>query len=260
MIPEAVARQAVHPFRELYVPPDIKLIEGPGFRIGISPWPMAQIAEPEGDGPEDVAAAVEAAREIARAHDRTIVGWWIAPEHYHLAGAFEQLGISNEDTPGFEAIENGMALVQPPAGEPVVDVEVRLVETWEDYCAAGDVGRACFGTPEIPEEERRRQFETHRSPENPGRLFCAAIDGRVVGGAYAALGDAGVNLFGGSVLPEARGRGVYRALTQARWDYAVERGTPALTVQAGRMSKPICERLGFELVGKARVFVDKLSS
>ncbi|HZP71985.1 MAG TPA: GNAT family N-acetyltransferase [Gaiellaceae bacterium] len=260
MIPEAVARQAMHPFRELYVPPDIKLVDGQGFRIGISPWPMAQIAEPVGDGPEDVAAAVEEARKIVRAHDRTIVGWWIAPEHDHLASALAELGVVNEQTPGFEAVENGMALVQPPAGKPVAGVEVRLVETWEDYCAAGDVGRACFGTPELPEHERREQFARYRSPGNPGRSFCAEIDGRVVGGAYAALGDAGVNLFGGAVLPEARGRGVYRALTQARWDFAVERGTPALTVQAGKMSKPICEGLGFEFVGAARVFVDQLSS
>ena len=258
MIPEAVARQAMHPFRELYVPPDIKVVEGAGFRLGISPWPMAQIAEPLGDGPEDVRAAVEEAREIARAHDRAIIGWWIAPEHDHLVGGLEELGVVNEDTPGFEATENAMALVSPPAGARPDGIETRLVETWEDYCGAHDVGRAAFGMPEIPEEERRRQFDRMLSPESTGRLFVALIDGRVVGGGYAALGDAGVNLFGGSVLPEARGRGVYRALTERRWDFAVERGTPALTVQAGRMSKPICEGVGFELVGAARVFVDNL--
>ncbi len=258
MIAEPVARQAMHPFRELHRPPEIKVCDGPGFKIGISPWPMAQIVEPVANGPDDVAAAVEAAREIARAHDRAILGWWIAPEHDHLAGALEELGVVNEDTPGFEAVENGMALVVPPAGSPPEGIETRLVETWEDYCAAHDVGHAAFGTPEVSEAERREQFGRLGSPENPGRLFCAAIDGKVVGSAYAALGDAGVNLFGGSVLPEARGRGVYRALIRERWDFAVERGTPALTVQAGRMSKPILVGLGFELVGAARVFVDKL--
>jgi GNAT superfamily N-acetyltransferase len=80
----------------------------------------------------------------------------------------------------------------------------------------------------------------------------------VIATSYAAFGDAGVNLFGGSVLPEARGRGVYRALVQARWEAAVARGTPALTVQASRMSRPICERLGFVFVAPVRVFVDQL--
>jgi GNAT superfamily N-acetyltransferase len=61
------------------------------------------------------------------------------------------------------------------------------------------------------------------------------------------------------VLPKARGRGVYRALLFARWDFAVDRGTPALTVQAGRMSRPICERLGFQFVDASRVYVDTVS-
>jgi len=72
------------------------------------------------------------------------------------------------------------------------------------------------------------------------------------------VGDAGLNLFGGSVLPEARGRGVYRALIQARWDLAVANGTSCLTVQAGRMSRPIVERAGFEFLAPVRVYVDDL--
>jgi GNAT superfamily N-acetyltransferase len=60
------------------------------------------------------------------------------------------------------------------------------------------------------------------------------------------------------VLESARGRGVYRSLVRARWDHAVERGTPALTVQAGRMSRPILERLGFQFITPVRVFVDDL--
>ena len=91
-------------------------------------------------------------------------------------------------------------------------------------------------------------------------LVVAEIDGKIVGSAFGAFGGAGINLFGGSVLEEARGRGIYRAMTFARWDMAVERGTPALTVQAGKMSMPICEHLGFELVDRARIFVDELAS
>ena len=43
-------------------------------------------------------------------------------------------------------------------------------------------------------------------------------------------------------------RGAYRAVVRARWDEAVRRGTPALAVGAGQMSRPILERLGFEQV------------
>lgn len=60
----------------------------------------------------------------------------------------------------------------------------------------------------------------------------------------------GIDLSGAAVLPTARGRGVYRALIVHRWRDAVERGTPALTVQAGAMSTPILEQLGFVTVAR----------
>ena len=47
-------------------------------------------------------------------------------------------------------------------------------------------------------------------------------------------------------LPATRGRGCYRALVRARWDAAVELGTPGLAVQAQYgTSFPILRRLGF---------------
>ena len=53
--------------------------------------------------------------------------------------------------------------------------------------------------------------------------------------------------FAGATAPWARGHGLYRALVRARWDYAVERGTPVLVTQANpATSYPILKRLGFE--------------
>jgi len=63
---------------------------------------------------------------------------------------------------------------------------------------------------------------------------------------------------GGGTRPEHRGRGAYRALVRARWDAAVERGTPILTVGAGAMSRPILERLGFTIVGWEDCLLDPL--
>jgi GNAT superfamily N-acetyltransferase len=89
-----------------------------------------------------------------------------------------------------------------------------------------------------------------------GDAFVALVDGRVVGSAGASYTDAGLYLGGGNVAKAARGRGVYRALVRARWDVAVARGTPALVVQAGQMSRPILERLGFRTVCTIRLFGD----
>ena len=76
--------------------------------------------------------------------------------------------------------------------------------------------------------------------------------------AVKVRGGTTVYLAGGATLPDYRGRGAYRALVRARWDAAVERGTPVLTVGAGEMSRPILERLGFSIVGWEDCLLDPL--
>ena len=256
--PEEVRRLALDPFGELPTPREVELVELDGAVVSINPWPTAQIVRPVGSGPTDVAATVEAARAAARERGKQTLAWWVTSEYDGLAPALEEAGLVNTDTPGFEAVENGLALTSPPARRPADDVQVEVVDTWEDFAAVADVGRRVFEMPEIPEEELRQRYDDYMAARDLGVTFSAAIDGRIVGGAYSAFGTAGVNLFGASVAPEARGRGVYGSLVLARWDLAVERGTPALTVQAGRMSRPLCERMGFAFVGAVRLFVDEL--
>jgi GNAT superfamily N-acetyltransferase len=254
-----VRRLAVDPFGELPTPRENELVELDGAIVTINPWPTAQIVRPVGAGPADVAATVEAARDAARERGKPTLAWWITSEHAGLSSVLEEAGLANTDTPGFEAVENGMALLSPPTRAPSEDVHVAVVDTWEDFAAVGEVGRRVFELPEMPEEELRRRYDDYLAARDLGVTLSAAIDGRIVGGAYSAFGKAGVNLFGASVAPEARGRGVYGSLVLARWDLAVERGTPALTVQAGRMSRPLCERMGFTLVEPVHLFVDEIS-
>jgi GNAT superfamily N-acetyltransferase len=261
-IPEAIRRLAEHPVVELPVPPTWERIEQDGVVMVVTPFPIAQVIEPVALAVEDIETAVEAMRAIGRERGKTVLGWWITPEHDVYAPYLEALGLVNEDTAGFEAIENAMALVTPPPVSTGQVVEVRQVESLDDFAGAARVRMEAFQMPAHMREEMEAgladRFEEYQDPRNPGRSFIALVDGRIVGASTAVAADAGVNLFGGSVLQEARGRGVYQALLRARWDFAVERGTPALTVQAGRMSKPIVERLGFVPLAAVRVFIDKL--
>ncbi len=169
----------------------------------------------------------------------------------------------HEDTPGLEAVENAMVILEPPQARAGEGVDVKQTDTYEEFVAATQVTMEAFDLPEAMRAETiaelPKRWEEYRTPSNPGRQFIASIDGRVVGTAFAALGAAGVNLFGGSVLEGARGLGVYQALITVRWEAAVARGTPALTVQAGRMSKPIVEKLGFVEVGQAHIYVDTIA-
>ena len=253
-------RLALNPFGELPTPREVQRVDLDGAILSINPWPGAQIVRPVGVTPTGVAGTVEAARAVARERGKNVLAWWVTSEHDDLAAPLEAAGLVNADTPGFEAIENGMALVSPPVGQPADHVQIGEVREWPEYAAVSVVTRTVFGFPEVPEEELRQRHADYLAALDLGTTFFAAIDDRIVAGAYAAFGTAGINLFGASVLPEARGQGVYRSLVLARWDLAVGRGTPALTVQAGRMSRPIVERMGFVFVEAVRVFVDDLAA
>lgn len=262
-VPKAVLELALHPFRELPPAPSSERIERDGYLLLLNPYPSAQVVEPIDVSPEDVEAAVASAREIAGERGKSLLAWWLAPDRHHLEKRFEAAGLVHEDTPGFEAVENAMVLLEPPRVRAGGSVEVKQTEFYEEFVAASQVAMEAFDYPEAMRADAVAQLPTRweelSTPSNPGRQFIALIDGRVVGTAFAALGAAGVNLFGGAVLEEARGHGVYQALIAARWEAAVARGTPALTVQAGRMSTPIIERLGFVAVGEAHLYVDAIA-
>jgi hypothetical protein len=149
------------------------------------------------------------------------------------------------------ALAVGMVLSEPPAPAPA-DVEVRRVETDGEFFEAERIAAIAFGAPEEP---RPRRYV--RDPNNT--IYLAYVDGRAVARASAAFGERGATLFGGSTLPEGRGRGAYRALVAARWDDAVARGIPLLVTQAGPMSRPILARLGFRAVCEIRILVDRFA-
>jgi len=89
------------------------------------------------------------------------------------------------------------------------------------------------------------------------RLLLARVDGEPAGsGSLGLYPPDGAKMNGGSVRPKFRGRGVYRALVAARVEIARAAGVAGLAVWGGDMSRPILERLGFEVVGWRRFYVD----
>jgi hypothetical protein len=182
-----------------------------------------------------------------RERGRTACSWEVGTHARppDLVERLHALGL-DDDEPTSLAI--GMVLHEPPAAGPP-DVEVRRVETDDEFYEADRIAAIAFGGP----EPKRRSFE----PEPNNTIYLASVDGQTVARGSAAFGDRGATLFGGATLPEARGRGAYRALVAARWDDAVARGTPVLVTQAGPMSRPILGRLGFREVCEIRILVDR---
>jgi predicted N-acetyltransferase YhbS len=253
---DGVRRLAFYPFLEARTPPGWLLVDRAAVTVRVHDLPLPLIVHPT-SALDDVPAAVAAARDIAREHGRTDLVWLLAPEDVRLRPGLERCGLVNRDAPGFEAVENVMALEHSPAGPHVDDVQVDPIRSVEDVDAGHRVMASAFGLPDDAYDGRRDSvWQQSQDPASPLTHLVARIDGRVVGTALAADADHGLTLFGGAVLVDARGRGVYRALVAKRWDLAVERGTPALTVQAGRMSEPVLSRLGFRKLGELLVFDD----
>lgn len=197
---------------------------------------------------DDVAALVAEVRELVPPNKAPI--WWIGPscEPSDLHERLQALGFG---TPHDRADRlHAMASETAPPESDAADV--RRVETFEEFTTAMQVMWDSFGTAEERREAERphlrANFEAQRGAGVPA-TFLAYVDGQPAGIGRSVYSARGVFLIAGAVLPEARGRGVYRALVRTRWEDAVARGTPGMITEAmPGTSYPILKRLGFEEV------------
>ena len=201
----------------------------------------------------DVDAAIAWARDECARRGVTRCEWWVGwsatPDD--LAERLLDLGLVPDDE---EATLTGMSIDREPPVAPQVDV--RRIEALEQQLAALEVDWDVWNLPES-ERVSRRAYEHERfDPHGTVHHFAAYEHDHPVGFGRAIDMDAGVALMGGAVLPAARRRGVYRALVHARWLHAVARGTPLLVVQAGHMSAPVLDGLGFVRHGELALYVD----
>lgn len=205
----------------------------------------------------EVEELVEDVRRRITAHRNYV--WWIGPSAQppDLVQRLQALGfVEPADSVG---TLHALALTDEPAAF-AEGIDARPVESYQDFLAAREVQWDAFDTP-----SERREFGRSRAHEDfdeSMRLrvpvgFLAFLDGRPAATAMAIPSDRGVFLIAGSTAPWARGRGLYRALVRIRWEYAVERGTPALITHANpATSYPILKRLGFEEVCTIRRLED----
>ena len=207
-------------------------------------------------GEDDVEALLEESRARIPADKDAI--WWIGesvrPGDLHERLRALGLGDPRDSVPLLHAL----CLTNTP--EASGDVHVSRIETFEEFVAARELAWEAFDTSEERRARMRAvlrdEFDDAQRNELPVH-FVATIDGRPAGTALAVPADRGIFLIGGATAQWARGRGVYRALVHARWQYAVARGTPALVTHANpHTSYPILRRLGFEEVCTIRRLED----
>lgn len=224
------------------------------------PWvsPPAAAAHRLRFADADLVGRVQEVRAWFAERGREQFTWWVGdsatPEG--LAERLQALGAEPWDE---EPLIATMLVTEPPP--PVDGVEVLVADTYERFALSQEVSWRASQLSEREIASRRDRLEARwRRRRSEETMYLALVDGRpVASGSMIACSFAGF-LSGAATLPEARGRGAFRALVRARWEDAVRRGTPALVVGAGAMSRPILERIGFRVVSETRVLIDRSAS
>ena len=148
----------------------------------------------------------------------------------------------------------------PEEPEALLTLDLEAARPWADDDARHDVRTfglegvedtatvmAAVWPGEVAAFRARFANEFEAAPERT-RFYVAYADGHPAAAAWTQVSGPRtpfLGLWGGATLPEHRGRGFYRALVAARVRAARAGGYRYATVDAGPMSAPILERLGF---------------
>ena len=206
--------------------------------------------------PEEVDSVIVEVHELLGERGRHSCSWEIGTTA-RPAGLAEMLLARGMQWAERDSHQTGMVLDREPEPGPP-EVSVRQAESLDDFIVAEAIAHLAFGG-EVPSDEQVTALYERRNPA-VSRRYIATIDGVDVGTAAATFVADGVVLNAGATLPDHRGRGAYRALVRARWDDAAAAGTPVLVTQAGEMSRPILERLGFQAVCTILAVVDRFGA
>lgn len=160
-----------------------------------------------------------------------------------LSGRLALHGLAGQEIEAFLGYDLSRPL--PPSRKSPPRITVRALESEAQLGDLATVIQAAFGRV-IPE-----QMEAVRLNIGTGRFtfhLAYDADGRPIGSGRldTPAGKPFCGLYAGGVDPGARGQGVYRALVEARMQSAAAQGFRYAIVEAGPMSLPILQRLGFE--------------
>ena len=235
--------------------PGAELIPRDGYDLWLGPPIYPGLSVVLNVRTPDARTALDGAREFLRERGRTRANWMIGSHSpANLPDDLLTLGLTDDLDP----VLRGLVAAREPEG---IDhaIDVRRADSVEDYRDFWRIQQEAFGEDRNASADGAdhvdAMFDAERDRDDL-TTYLAYLDGEPVATARATFAPPGVVMNGGSTLPRARGRGVYRALVAARWDDAVERGTPYLTTVARPMSAPILERMGFVEVCTVRVLND----
>ncbi|MEM7152880.1 MAG: GNAT family N-acetyltransferase [Myxococcota bacterium] len=179
---------------------------------------------------------------------------WIVDHDSTPADLSQRLEAAGLD---FDCVAIGMARAVPNEAPPPLPPGVRVRKvTLDDAPVMGQLSYACFGgVPSFADFVADWVRAGFRGELGDLSHWLVSLDGETVGWCtLRVLGSLGY-LQGAGVLPSARGRGLYRAMTWLRLEALRERGIPCAVIWADEStSGPIAVRMGFQEICSARYY------
>ena len=192
-----------------------------------------------------VAAEVDRARRAGHGIQWNVYDGDLPPDlvtRLTRAGLHEQA----RETVLVRASEEASRAATPPPG-----VEVHRLTREEELADYFSVDEAVWGT-RFTAWVKRWLVPALAGATDPVGVFLARDAGMPVGCGWVWLprGRSFAHLFGGTVLPSHRRRGVYHAIVAARARLAQESGYRWLVTDANHNSAPVLRNIGFEPIGQ----------
>lgn len=217
----------------------------PSFRNGgLNEVTRVQLADHEADSVIDATLAEYAAHDIR-------FKWVITPDcrPHDLGERLARRGMQR-CTCVVMAADLADLRIPPAPDVTVTPVDLASVDA---FAAVSTAGWGMVDTPLV--EHARAQLA---DPAKRHHSFLAHVDGAPAGTASHILLERSAYFVGAVVLPEHRGRGVYRALIAARLAALAAAGVRLVTIQAMRdTSAPILARLGFTTIVDIPVYMSR---
>jgi GNAT superfamily N-acetyltransferase len=190
----------------------------------------------------------------ARAFGQPFVNCWVKLHNDPtLDQVFLDRGGVLDETLDVLALDLGDGL--PDLG-PIGHVELRWALDIATMRDSMHVGAEVFGDAMPPEREIAEETDRALKDFEAGSgSVVAYLDGVPVGSGGLSLVNGVARLWGGAVREDARGRGAYRAILDARLRRGAARGAHmALVTGRVQTSGPILRRAGFERYGEERSY------
>jgi GNAT superfamily N-acetyltransferase len=198
-----------------------------------------------------VEPALAAVLDRARQSGLPELQWTVQPDGPHVARLLEARGATVAETLDVLALDlsEGAPALLPPA----LDVEVRWATDLRTITDSTELAAGIFGGS-VPPQERLAEMAERDSaaiPGGRGGMVVAYAGETPLGTGGVVIASGAARLWGGAVIPAARGRGVYRATLAARLDYCAAHGASMALVNARvETSGPILREAGFAAYGR----------